>query len=145
MTYPDIQVSEIINNYFVPVQVDIEKGDKLADRYQALWTPNVNVVNHREKPVYQAIGWLPPSEFAAMLHVGRGHFFLSRKKFSEAASIFDEVADKFPRSVYAPQALYFSGVGRYLQSHQADDLKQGWTRLQHLYPASEWAIKSRVF
>ena len=36
VTYPDDQVAEMLNQYYIPVQVDIQKASQLADRYQAL-------------------------------------------------------------------------------------------------------------
>jgi len=134
----------MLNNLFVPVQVDIEQASKLADKYQALWTPNLNVINNREKRVYHVVGWLPPSEFAAMLQTARGHYSMNSKKFDEAAPRFKEVFDHFPRSVYAPEALYYSAVSRYLSSHDVEDLKEDWITLQRFYPQSRWAMKSNV-
>ena len=144
MTYPDDQVAEMLNQHYIPVQVDIEKSAKLADRYQALWTPNLNVIDHRGRRVYEVIGWLPPSEFAAMLQIGRGYFLLKRKKFEEAAPLFGNVIDRYADSTFAPEAMYFKGVSRYMATHEVDELKTAWTELQSRYPDSEWAMKSDV-
>jgi tetratricopeptide (TPR) repeat protein len=144
VTYPENQVAECLNTYFVPVQVDIEKVGKLAAQYQALWTPNLNVINGREERVYHIIGWLPPSELTATLHAARGHYLLSRKKFDEAAAAFESLVDMFPRSVVAPESIYYTGVARYLSSHDAQDLKNAWRDLQDRYPNTEWALKSHV-
>jgi hypothetical protein len=144
VTYPDNQVAEMLNTHFIPVQVDIEKASALADRFQALWTPNLNVVDGNGRCVHQVLGWLPPGEFCAMLQIGRGYHALFGKRFAEAAPLFGEVGDRFPDSIYAPEAMYFHGVGRYLASHAVDDLKAGWTELQSRYPQSAWALKSDV-
>lgn len=144
MTYPDNQVAECLNTHFIPVQVDIEKAGKLAAQYQALWTPNLNVISGREERVYHIIGWLPPSELAAVLHLARGHYFLSRKKFDEAASAFETLTDRFSRSLAAPESMYYTGVARYLSSHDVEDLKKAWQALQVRYPNTEWSLKSDV-
>lgn len=135
----------MLNQQYIPVQVDIEKAAKLADRYQALWTPNLNIIDSRGRCIYQAMGWLPPNEFAALLQIGRGYFFLNRKKFEAAAPMFGEVADRFGDSIFAAEAMYFEGVSRYMASHEAEELKKAWTELQRRYPDSEWAMKSDVF
>ena len=144
VTYPDSQVAGFLNDHFVPVQVDFEKAAKLADRLQVFWTPNLNMINGREARFYHLIGWLPPSEFMAMLQIALGHHFLGRKRYFEAAPAFADVFDKYPRSGFAPEALYFKGVCRYLSSHSVDELKEEWVTLQRFYPDSEWAMKSNV-
>jgi hypothetical protein len=146
VTYPDEQVAQLLNDQFIPVRVDIEQAGKLADRYQALWTPNLNLIDGgREKGFYQVIGWLPPLEFAAMLNLARSHFHLGRKQFSEAAPLFRGVFEKFPQSLYAPESVYFRGVSRYLADHSVEALKEDWNLLQRRYPDSQWAMKSNLF
>ncbi|HSM75671.1 MAG TPA: tetratricopeptide repeat protein [Desulfobacterales bacterium] len=144
MTYPDDQVAEMLNRDYIPVQVDIQKASKLADRYQALWTPNLNVIDGRGRCVYQTIGWLPPMEFAAMLQIGRGYFLLNRKKFEDAARLLAQVIDHYPDSIFAAEAMYFKGVSRYMASQEAGELQAAWTELQRRYPDTQWAMKSDV-
>jgi hypothetical protein len=144
VTYPDDQVVGLLNAHFIPVQVNIEQASRLADQYQALWTPNLNFIDGRERRFCQVIGWLPPSEFAAMLHLARGQYLLTGKHFDEAAPVFLGVFERFPRSAYAPEALYFHGVSRYLSSHEVPDLKDAWGRLQRFYPQSKWAMMSNL-
>jgi hypothetical protein len=144
VTYPDNQVAGMLNEHFVPVQVDIEKVSKLVDRFQALWTPNLNVIDGREKLIYKVVGWLPPSEFAAMLQTARGHFLLLHKKFDEAAPVFKSVFENFPRSHVAAECLYHRGVSRYLSSHDVKHLKEDWGELQRFLPGSQWTMKANI-
>lgn len=134
----------MLNQHFVPVQVDFEQSAKLADRYQAFWTPNLNVIDGREKRVFQFVGWLPPTEFAAMLQTARAHYFLSRKKYDEAAPLFNDTAENFADSSFAPEALYYKGVSRYMASHAVEDLKEDWSALQRRFPDSAWAMRADV-
>lgn len=144
MTYPDRQVTALLNENFIPVQVNIEEAAKLADEFQAIWTPNLNVIDGRLKRVYQVEGWLPPSEFVAMLGVGRGQYFLRGKKYAEAATLFKAVFEQSPRSQFAPEALYYRGVSRYLSSHKVDELKEDWIMLQRFYPQSAWSLRANI-
>jgi hypothetical protein len=144
VTYPDKQVADLLTHNFVPVQVNIEEAGELADRFQTLWTPNLNMIDDRGKRFYHVVGWLPPSEFAAMLKAAQGHYFLTIKKYAEATPIFSSIFDEFPRSIFAPEALYFKGVSRYMGSHIVENLKEDWTMLQRFFPDSEWAMKSNV-
>jgi hypothetical protein len=144
VTYPDMQVAALLNEHFVAVQVNIEEVAELANEFQAIWTPNLNVLDRNQKRVYWVEGWLPPSEFIAMLGVARGHYFLRGKKYPEAAPLFKAVFEQHPRSQFAPEALYYRGVSRYLYSHEVDQLKEDWIMLQRFYPQSAWALKSNI-
>ena len=137
-------MAALLNENFVPVQVNIEEAAKLADEFQAIWTPNLNVIDGRLKRVYQVEGWLPPSEFVAMLGVGRGQYFLRGKKYTEAEPLFKAVFDQHPRSQFAPEALYYRGVSRYLSSHKVDELKEDWIMLQRFYPQSAWSLRANI-
>jgi hypothetical protein len=144
VTYPDSQVAALLDKNFVPVQVNIEEVAKLANELQALWTPNLNVLDGNQKRVYWVEGWLPPSEFVAMLGVARAQYLLRSKKYSEADPLFKAVFEQHPRSQFAPEALYYRGVSRYLNSHEVDKLKEDWIMLQRFYPQSAWSLRSNI-
>ena len=144
VTYPDLTVANVLNTCFIPVQVNIEKVDELADRYLAKWTPNLNILDGKGDVIYKIEGWLPPSETAAMLILARGHYFRRHNRYQDAVTDFEKVLSTYPRSSFAPEAQYYKGVGRYLDSHEVDDLKEEWITLQRFYPASTWAVRSNV-
>jgi hypothetical protein len=139
-----MQVAAQLNENFVPVQVDIEAVAKLANDFQAIWTPNLNVLDGHQKRIYWVEGWLPPSEFVAMLGVARGQYFLRAKKYTAAEPLFKAVFEQHPRSQFAPEALYYRGVSRYLNSHEVDELKEDWIMLQRFYPQSAWSLRSNI-
>jgi uncharacterized protein HemY len=144
VTYPDATVSALLNTQFVPVQLDLTREPKLADQYQVIWTPNLNIVDTRARVVYHVEGWLSPAEFAAMLHIGLGHHALKHKHYDRAAAYFKTVYDRYPQSEFAPEALYYLAAGRYMASHEADQLREGWSDLRRRYPASAWAMRTRL-
>ena len=144
VTYPDMQVAALLNDNFVPVQVNFEEASKLVNEFQAIWTPNLNVLDRNQNRVYWVEGWLPPSEFTAMLTVARGQYFLRGKKYTEAEPLFKAVFDHNPRSQFAPEALYYRGVSRYLNSHEVEELKEDWIMLQRFYPQSAWSLRSNI-
>jgi hypothetical protein len=144
VTYPDLTVAGLLNAYFVPVQVNIEEVSKLAAEYTAIWTPKLNILDGKENVIYRVVGWLPPSEIAAMLILARGHYFFHHKKYQDAVPNFEEVFIKYPNSSFASEALYYKGVSRYMNSHKVDELKEDWILLQRFYPSSTWAIRSNI-
>jgi hypothetical protein len=139
-----MKVAALLNENFVPVQVDIESVSKLADEFQALRTPHLNVLDRNQKRVYWVEGWLPPSEFVAMLGVARGHYFLRGKKYSDAELIFKSVFEHHPRSHFAKVALHYWSVSRRLNSHEVDKLREDWIMMQRFYPHSRWTLRANI-
>lgn len=144
MTYPDATVSQLVNTLFIPVQLDVTKEPKRADQFQVIWTPNINIVDTRGRVSYHLEGWLSPSEFAAMLLLGLGHHALKNKRYENAVSHFKSIYDRYPQSEFAPEGLYYLAVGKYMASHDAEQLIQGWGDLRNQFPTSRWAMRTRV-
>ena len=71
-------------------------------------------------------------------------YFLRGKKYTQAESLFKAVFDKHPRSQFAPEALYYRGVSRYLESHEVDQLKEDWITLQRFYPQDAWSLRANI-
>jgi outer membrane protein assembly factor BamD (BamD/ComL family) len=109
-----------------------------------VWTPNINFLDPEGNIFYHVEGWLPPSDYSAMLMVAHAHYFLHHKNFQKARDLFQTVWDKYPQSEFAPEALYYLGVSRYKDSNKGDELIEGWRVLQRFHPESTWAIRSSV-
>lgn len=144
MTYPDLYVSSLINEYFVPVQINVAKEARLVDKYRAIWTPNLNILDSEERMAYHVEGWLPASEFSAMLLLSLGHYAILHKRYANATPFLQEVMDKFPSTTFAPEALYYVGVAKYMATHKVDELVNAWKQLQVRYPSSSWALSASI-
>ncbi len=144
MTYPDLYVATLLNEYYIPLQVNIEKARDLILKYRPIWTPNLNILDEEGGMVNHIEGYLPPSEYSAMLLNARGHFFIRKKKYAGATPNFEEVVQKFPTSSFAPEALYYLGVSKYMTAHKVEELVGNWKKLQEVYPYSGWAIRSSI-
>jgi hypothetical protein len=144
VTYPDLCVAAALNEFFVPLQLNVDEAKETAKKFRVMWTPNINLLDGEGNLFYHVEGWLPPSEFSAMLMAAHGRHFLLQENYSEAWEIFHTVWDKYPRSSFTPEALYYFGVAKYLQSHKAEDLVEGWQTLQRYHPQSSWGIRSSV-
>lgn len=144
VTYPDPVVATTLNEEFVPVQLNEDDVPQLVQKYRALWTPNLNVLDGQESQVYRVEGWLPPSEYTPMLLVAKGHYIFRNKHYQEAIPYLQQVIDRFPRSAFSPEAQYYIGVNQYMASHDPSQLAEGWKKLQELYPDSIWATKAMV-
>jgi len=144
VTYPDLCVATALNEYYVPVQINVDQSRDLTRKFKVIWTPNINVLDSSENLCYRVEGWLPASEYSAMLMIAHGHYFLCHKRYKNAGELFQKVWDKFPHSTFAPEALYYLGVSGYMESHKVENLTSPWRILQGYCPQSTWAIRSSI-
>ncbi len=144
VTYPDMVVADVLNQYFIPVQIDVNNAGDLLNRYKVAWTPNLNIIDADGNLFYHQEGWFPPSEFIPMAFCGYGQYRLRNKNYEEAGDCFNRVFDRYPVSYFASEALFYKGVANYLASHKVELLKESWIMLQRFYPDSTWAIRSNI-
>jgi outer membrane protein assembly factor BamD (BamD/ComL family) len=69
-------------------------------------------------------GYLPKDEFRAFLEMGLARLAMVRKNWPKAERRFTRVAENYPDSSYASQAVYFAGVSRYSTSHDHTELEK---------------------
>jgi hypothetical protein len=144
VTYPNLFVATLINTYFVPVQVNVDKDPRLVDKFRAIWTPNINIIDSEERSSYHVEGWLPASEFSAMLLLSLGHYSIKHKRYADALPFLREVVDNYPSTTFAPEALYYTGVAKYLAEHKVEDLVGAWKQLQLRYPGASWTLSASI-
>lgn len=87
-------------------------------------------------------GYLPREEFRAHLEMGLARLALAKKDWVEAVTRYGAVADNYPDSKYAPQAVYYRGVSRYSGSHDGADLAATAAELKKNYEGSQWQLRS---
>ncbi len=143
MTYPEAPVREAIERLTVPFQIDntVDANQPLLDRYRHVWTPDLRVLDVDGTELYRWNGYLPPYEFAAQLIAAVAHARLRRKEYDQAKLLYDEVLRRFPTSLVAAEAEYYTGVSAYRGSHNANDLLHAWHELEKSHPESEWTVK----
>ncbi|TAK30634.1 MAG: hypothetical protein EPO21_19000 [Chloroflexota bacterium] len=143
MTYPEPAVADLVNEHFVPVQVNVKEDSakSLIERYHQIWTPDLRVLGADGYEFYHWNGYLPPFEYAAQLLVAEGQTYLRLHEFGKAQELYEEILSRFPTSAFAPEAQYFLAVAKYETSHQGTDLLSGWHRVQTRYPESIWRVK----
>ncbi len=80
----------------------------------------------------------------AFLAIGRYHLEVENDA-DKARTAFEQVAQRYPQSDGAPGAYYYLGVltlNRALQPTELDDALAQFTRVQRLYPRSEWVARA---
>lgn len=74
--------------------------------------------------------------------MGLARLALAKKDWAEAETRYGAVADNYPASTYAPQAVYFRGVSKYSASHDGADLAATADVLKEKYEGDQWQLRS---
>jgi hypothetical protein len=138
-------VSDHIAANFVPVRINLIQQPNGADRFGAVWTPTVLVVDAAGKEHYRLEGYLPASDLLEQLELGLGHAALGNKKWAEAQQHYDNVLRLSPHGFAAPEALYWAGVSRYRASGNPQALAETARQFETRFQDSIWAKKASVW
>lgn len=143
MTYPQSAVSDAVETFCIPLQVDNTgpEAEPLTQRYRHIWTPDLRLLESDGNELYRWNGYLPPFEFAPQLLSAVAHASLRLKNFDRAIEVYADLLKRFPTSLAAPEAEYFLACARYRKTHESSELLRGWHELQKRYPNSEWTVK----
>jgi hypothetical protein len=142
--YPDPRVADFVNENFVPVRIDVRKNPQPMDRFQALWTPTILLLDPQGTERYRFEGFLPVEDYLGRVTLGLGHVAFAMKDWVAAEARFHEVAEKYPQTEAAPEALYWEGVSRYKAGDQSA-LGQTAQHFKMRYTDTDWAKKSSVW
>ncbi|MGH9326431.1 MAG: tetratricopeptide repeat protein [Terriglobia bacterium] len=143
--YPQNEVSNFINQNFVPVKIHIKEHPKDFERFKADWTPTVIVSEPDGTERYRFSGFLPADDFLAELRLGLAKAAFSRGEYDAAAKGFRETLEKYPQSGVAAEAMYWAGASDYKATGKPDHLREAGQQLQARFPDSPWAKKGSVW
>jgi Thioredoxin-like domain len=144
VTYPDSRVAQFVVYHFLPVKLSVKENPRLLEEYLVSWTPNILILDEKNRVRYRIEGYLPPEDLVAYLSMGIGKYWLNDKQFAKAGERFEEVSQRHARSDIAAEALYWIGVVRYKHTHDPAQLRPAWQKLAQEYPHSEWAKRTNI-
>ena len=110
-----------------------------------LWTPSALVIDSKGKERFRIEGYLPKSEFRAQLELGLARIAFMHKQFADAERRYAEVAERHPKTMAAPEAVYWRGVSRYKGTNDHTALGEVAKELKEKYPESVWTPKSSIW
>jgi hypothetical protein len=147
VTYPDIDVRDLIRTRFVPLKLDLSNPEQAvkARALVPLWTPTIVVTDGRGREVHREVGYLPPWDFLPMLGLARAKGLFATARGVEAVQTLDEAIGRDPRGDLMPQLLYWRGAIGYSVSHDHSDLAEHWGRLQREFPDTTWSTRTSFF
>ena len=131
-----------INDNFIALHVHIKENPKNFRRFESVWTPTILVLDAEGKERSRLEGYLPKNEFRAYLEMGLARVAFTKKEWAEAERRYAAIAESYPNSYYAPQAVYYRGVSRYSASHDSAELAGTAETLEEKYRGTEWHLRS---
>ena len=90
-------------------------------------------------------GYLPKEEFRAQLELGLARVAFMHKQWADAEQRYARVAERYPETAAAPEAVYWRGVSRYKGTNDHTVLGAVAEELRQQYEGSEWALKASVW
>ncbi len=138
-------MASFITTHFVPVEAHIKEQPAWFHRFDVSWTPTVLIMDSAGIERFRTEGYLPKLEFRAQLELGLARAAFKAKNWSDAEKVYAGIAEQFPNTYAAPEAMYWKGVSEYQRKHDHTILRQTGQQLAEKYPQSVWAVKGSVW
>jgi hypothetical protein len=143
VTYPDPNVSRMIEEQFVPVQFNVVEQPEVLGRFNASWTPTLIVEDADGREHRRAQGYLDPKRFLGELALARLKDAIDRGDFAAALERTRPALEATKGDpTREPEAIYWGAVASYKTSNDANRLLAGWNRLLDEFGDSEWAKRA---
>lgn len=127
------------------VEAHIKEHSAYFHRFGALWTPTVLVMDSDGAERLRIEGYVPLPEFRAQLEMGLARIAFMHKQWAAAERRYAEVAERYPDSKAAPEAVYWRGVSRYKATNDHTALGEVAEQFKQKYQDSVWALKASVW
>jgi len=141
VAYPDVAVAEFITKNLIPIRIQADNLE-VAPRFLIKWTPSLLILDQKGVQHQKTVGYFPPKELIPVLLLGMGKTYFDQPDRPKAISYFEQIISSYPTCFQAPGAIYFRGVSRYIESHDAANLIAIYDQLKAEYPDSEWFMRS---
>jgi thioredoxin-related protein len=139
VTYPDDRVAKLINENFVPVQINVVDHPEFTDQFHAHWTPSIIYLDPEGTEHLRWYGYVTPDDLIVDIHMALAQIAFDNKQYDEAVQRYEQVVSEYPDSDRAPQALYMVGTSRYRVTGDPSNLENYWDQVIERYPGTRWA------
>jgi outer membrane protein assembly factor BamD (BamD/ComL family) len=107
-----------------------------------IWTPTVLIADPQGHERWRLEGYLSKAEFRTNLEMGLGRVAIMHKNWHDAEHRYDSILEKYPDSLFAPEAIYWRGISRYKTTNDHNTLGEVAEILNAKYPDSIWTLKA---
>jgi hypothetical protein len=125
----------------VPARVNVLTERELTKRLRVPWTPMFLFVDAEGVEHHRFIGYLPPDEFAAQIHLAGARAAFNRGAWEEASRRYAHLAEKFPETDAAPESVYWIGVCDFKRTKDVERIYAQAREVVRRYPGHIWAKK----
>ncbi len=129
----------------MPLEAHIKEHPIYFHRFDAVWTPTVLIMDAKGEERWRIEGYLSKEEFRAQLEMGLARIAFMRKDWADAEQRYAHVAESYPETAAAPEAVYWRGVSHYKRTNDHTVLGGVAEQLGQKYQASVWAQKASVW
>ena len=127
------------------VEAHIKEHPAYFHRFDAVWTPTVLVLDSDGVERQRIEGYLPREEFRAQLEMGLARVAFTHKRWADAEAMYGRVAERYPDTKVAPEAVYWRGVSHYKATNDHTALGEIAHTFAEKYQDSVWAAKASVW
>jgi hypothetical protein len=143
--YPAPAVTALIRDNLRTVRIHIKEQPTMWKRFDIRWTPTILILGPDGHEARRIEGFLPADEFMGQIRLGLAFVFANKKDWKSAQRWFEEAARESANTDAGPEALYWAGVAKYSDSHNAEALKETSRRFATQYQGSSWAKRASVW
>jgi thioredoxin-related protein len=135
-TYTDSKVKEEMNEWFVPLKLDLKKDREIRRELAGYWTPSFYFLDHNGKSYYNFNGYLPPDEFRLMLRISYSESMIPKGKYDEVIEVTGKEIDSFENSALLPTVLVQSCIAEYIKTKDNPSFRKKMKEIQNKFPKS---------
>jgi TolA-binding protein len=97
------------------------------------------------REIHRIEGFLPTDDLLSQLELGLANRAFGLSNWVDAANAFQQVAQNYPKTDAAPEALYWTGVSRFKANGNPSVLGLALYDLKQRYPQSSWTKRASVW
>lgn len=135
-TYSDNQVQKEIQEWFIPLKLDIIKEKDVRRSFGAYWTPSIYFLDQNGNSYYHFNGYLPANEFKAMLRLGIAETIMPRGRYDDIIKLIDKDIDDLVNTSFYSKLLVVRETAEYIKIKDNSKLKKILKEIQQRFPES---------
>lgn len=151
VTYPNLQVQQLIRDHFVAVKFNVAEPTpdftEILRAARPLWGPTFVFLDASKAELRRSVGYVPPADFLDELTLTLGLWHLLHARPADAFERFQPVARRQPAGKLAPEATFWTGCAAYRRDGTTKEeklaaLSPWWLEVIERFPESTWADRA---
>ncbi|MFO7893464.1 MAG: hypothetical protein R6U63_07020 [Longimicrobiales bacterium] len=134
--FSDDRVVEAVRDRFVALKQFLGEDRETSRRYRPFWTPTLYFLDPDGHALVTWPGLINADDMLALLDFGAAQVGMRRGRFKPALELLEGVAEDWPDSPLAPEALWWAGNLRYVMEGGRSALDELRAELMERYPES---------